>query len=138
MVVYLFLFIVITGFVVIIWLFIYLFFVVITGFLLIVVFFFVSVVNQHYEVQVYRAHVLIGNTAVLSCVIPPYVKDHVSVTSWFRDDSILLPGRADMSEYLLYPIFLCVSTKYLLIKTTMKKKNDNSSESHKNRCEISL
>lgn len=60
----------------------------------------VPVVRQHYDVQVYRAHVLAGNTAVLSCVIPSYVKEHVTVTSWFRDDSILLPGRADMGKYI--------------------------------------
>ncbi|XP_017776462.1 PREDICTED: Down syndrome cell adhesion molecule-like protein Dscam2 isoform X2 [Nicrophorus vespilloides] len=51
-----------------------------------------AVVSQHYEVQVYHTHVLAGNTAVLSCVIPAFVKEHVSVTSWSRDESILLPG----------------------------------------------
>ncbi|KAJ9576976.1 hypothetical protein L9F63_006413, partial [Diploptera punctata] len=52
-------------------------------------------VRQNYEVQVYRAHVLLGNTAVLHCVIPAFVKDYVSVTSWFRDDTIILPARDD-------------------------------------------
>ncbi|XP_044257604.1 Down syndrome cell adhesion molecule-like protein Dscam2 isoform X1 [Tribolium madens] len=51
-----------------------------------------AVVNQHYEVQVYHTHVSAGNTAVLGCVIPAFVKEHVSVTSWSRDESILLPG----------------------------------------------
>ncbi|CAH0562134.1 unnamed protein product [Brassicogethes aeneus] len=51
-----------------------------------------AVVNQHYEVAVYHTHVSAGNTAVLGCVIPAFVKEHVTVTSWSRDESILLPG----------------------------------------------
>ncbi|XP_049765530.1 Down syndrome cell adhesion molecule-like protein Dscam2 [Schistocerca cancellata] len=51
-----------------------------------------AVVRQDYEVQVYRTHALLGNTAVLRCVIPPFVRDDVSVSSWFRDDTIILPG----------------------------------------------
>ncbi|XP_049811603.1 Down syndrome cell adhesion molecule-like protein Dscam2 [Schistocerca nitens] len=54
-----------------------------------------AVVRQDYEVQVYRAHALLGNTAVLRCVIPPFVRDDVSVSSWFRDDTIILPGSHD-------------------------------------------
>ncbi|GLG96443.1 Uncharacterized protein GBIM_03426 [Gryllus bimaculatus] len=56
------------------------------------------VVHQPYEVQVYRAHVLLGNTAVLRCNIPAFVKDYVTITSWFRDDTIILPGRDDASS----------------------------------------
>ncbi|XP_060516116.1 cell adhesion molecule Dscam2 [Cylas formicarius] len=51
-----------------------------------------AVVNEHYEVNVYHSHVIAGNTAVLKCVIPSVVKEHVTVTSWSRDESILLPG----------------------------------------------
>jgi hypothetical protein len=58
------------------------------------------VVRQSYEVQVYRAHVLLGNTAVLHCVIPAFVKDYVTVTSWFRDDTIILPARDDAGKWI--------------------------------------
>ncbi|XP_066247380.1 cell adhesion molecule Dscam1 isoform X2 [Euwallacea similis] len=51
-----------------------------------------AVVSEQYEVNVYHSHVIAGNTAVLTCVIPPVVKEHVTVTSWSRDESILLPG----------------------------------------------
>ena len=54
--------------------------------------------RQNYEVQVYRAHVLLGNTAVLHCAIPAFVKDYVTVTSWFRDDTIILPARDDAGK----------------------------------------
>ncbi|CAG9760387.1 unnamed protein product [Ceutorhynchus assimilis] len=51
-----------------------------------------KVVSEHYEVDVYHTHVIAGNTAVLTCVIPAVVEEHVTVTSWSRDESILLPG----------------------------------------------
>lgn len=57
----------------------------------------IVVVTQHYEVQVHHTYVLAGNTAVLLCIIPTSIKEYVSVTSWSRDDSILLPG-SNMGE----------------------------------------
>lgn len=56
-------------------------------------------ISQHYDVQVYRAHVLTGNTAVLTCIIPAQVQDYVTVTSWYKDEHILLPGRSDVGEF---------------------------------------
>lgn len=53
---------------------------------------FVAVVNQHYDIQVQHTHATVGNTVVLTCMIPTFVKEYVTVTSWYRDDSILLPG----------------------------------------------
>lgn len=52
----------------------------------------VTVVSKHYHVDVYPAKVSVGNTAILTCVIPDEVKEHVTVTSWSRDETILLPG----------------------------------------------
>jgi hypothetical protein len=69
------------------------------------------VVSQSYEVQVYRAHVLLGNTAVLHCVIPAFVKDYVTVTSWFRDDTIILPARDDAGKKTSVNIDAFVRTK---------------------------
>ncbi|XP_071452909.1 cell adhesion molecule Dscam1 [Hetaerina americana] len=54
-----------------------------------------AVIRQDYEVQVYRTHVLLGNAAVLRCVIPPFVRDYVTVTAWLRDDALILPGASD-------------------------------------------
>ena len=39
-------------------------------------------------------------TAVLHCVIPAFVKDYVTVTSWFRDDTIILPARDDAGKWM--------------------------------------
>ncbi|XP_046991954.1 Down syndrome cell adhesion molecule-like protein Dscam2 [Schistocerca americana] len=70
-----------------------------------------AVVRQDYEVQVYRAHALLGNTAVLRCVIPPFVRDDVSVSSWFRDDTIILPGSHEAGGR-----FVVTSTGDLLVR----------------------
>ncbi|XP_058789231.1 cell adhesion molecule Dscam2-like isoform X3 [Phymastichus coffea] len=51
-----------------------------------------AVVRQKYEVQVRDAYVLSGNTGVLRCEIPAFVKEYVSVTSWVQD-----------SAYNIYP-----------------------------------
>ena len=45
-----------------------------------------SVVVGEYEVQVYDQLIMNGNTAVLKCAIPAYVKDYVTVTSWLHND----------------------------------------------------
>ncbi|XP_047475797.1 Down syndrome cell adhesion molecule-like protein Dscam2 isoform X2 [Penaeus chinensis] len=43
-----------------------------------------AVVRQYYEVQVYDEFVISGNTAVIKCHVPSFVRDYVSVTSWIR------------------------------------------------------
>lgn len=48
---------------------------------------FLSVVRQKYEVQVRDVYVLPGNTGVLRCDIPTFVKEYVAVTSWVRDSA---------------------------------------------------
>ncbi|XP_037801943.1 Down syndrome cell adhesion molecule-like protein Dscam2 [Penaeus monodon] len=46
-----------------------------------------AVVVGDYEVQVYDQLVMAGNTAVLRCAVPSYVREYVTVTSWVHDDS---------------------------------------------------
>ncbi|XP_063973280.1 cell adhesion molecule Dscam1 isoform X2 [Diachasmimorpha longicaudata] len=48
-----------------------------------------------YDVRVNRSPVLEGCNAVLSCTAREDVKEHLTVTSWYRDDAILLPGSID-------------------------------------------
>lgn len=59
----------------------------------------VSVVRQKYEVQVRDAYVLAGNTAVLKCEIPAFVKEYVAVTSWFQDSAFNIYPTAESGEY---------------------------------------
>ena len=49
------------------------------------IFFYPTVVVGEYEVQVYDQLVILGNTAILRCAVPAYVKDYVTVTSWVHD-----------------------------------------------------
>lgn len=64
-----------------------------------------GVVKQFYEIQVYDEFVILGNTAVLKCHVPSFVRDHVLVTSWIQDESTVLTrtykgnGRMTMSAY---------------------------------------
>ncbi|XP_071527560.1 cell adhesion molecule Dscam2-like isoform X6 [Panulirus ornatus] len=44
-----------------------------------------AVVVQEFEVRVYDEYVIRGNTAVLRCVVPSFVRDLVTVTAWVRD-----------------------------------------------------
>ncbi|CAK9819274.1 Cell adhesion molecule Dscam2 [Anthophora plagiata] len=46
-----------------------------------------AVVHQKYEIQVRDAYVQAGNTGVLRCEIPTFVKGYVAVTSWVRDSA---------------------------------------------------
>nr|XP_027229952.1 Down syndrome cell adhesion molecule-like protein Dscam2 [Penaeus vannamei] len=46
-----------------------------------------AVVVGDYEVQVYDQLVMSGNTAVLRCAVPSYVREYVTVTSWVHDDT---------------------------------------------------
>ncbi|XP_037518237.1 Down syndrome cell adhesion molecule-like protein Dscam2 [Rhipicephalus sanguineus] len=41
-----------------------------------------AVVDQYYEVQVYDEFTIAGNTAVLRCHVPSFVRDDVMVVSW--------------------------------------------------------
>lgn len=57
-----------------------------------------------YDVRVNRSPVLEGCNAVLSCTAREDVKEHLTVTSWFRDDAILLPGSTDTGKIYVYLI----------------------------------
>ncbi|XP_067127158.1 cell adhesion molecule Dscam1-like isoform X1 [Centruroides vittatus] len=43
-----------------------------------------AVVKQYYEVKVYDEFVIRGNTAVIRCHIPSFVKDYVTVIGWVK------------------------------------------------------
>ncbi|GAB6033413.1 Down syndrome cell adhesion molecule-like protein 1 [Chamberlinius hualienensis] len=48
-----------------------------------------AVVQQYFEVQVYDEFVIVGNTAVLKCNIPTFVKDYVTVSEWIRSGTTI-------------------------------------------------
>lgn len=56
------------------------------------------VVRQKYEVQVRDAYVLAGNTGMLRCEIPAFVKEYVAVTSWFQDSAFNIYPTAESGK----------------------------------------
>lgn len=45
------------------------------------------------------AYVLAGNTGVLRCEIPAFVKEYVAVTSWLKDSAFNIYPSAESGEY---------------------------------------
>lgn len=63
-----------------------------------------AVVKQHYDVMVRDAYVLGGNTAVLRCEIPAFVRDHISITSWIQDSSFnIFPSPYSEGKHHMLP-----------------------------------
>ncbi|XP_034252490.1 Down syndrome cell adhesion molecule-like protein Dscam2 [Thrips palmi] len=63
-----------------------------------------AVVRQHYEVQVYDEFVILGNTAVLRCHVPSFVREYVTVTGWVRGGDQRILGDADTGgRYSVFP-----------------------------------
>ncbi|XP_075546074.1 cell adhesion molecule Dscam1-like [Dermacentor variabilis] len=63
-----------------------------------------AAVNQEFDVQVYDEFVIKGNTGVLRCQIPSFVKEYVTVTSWVRDDGLVVHADTDSGgRYTVFP-----------------------------------
>ncbi|KAG1685711.1 Down syndrome cell adhesion molecule-like protein Dscam2 [Nymphon striatum] len=61
-----------------------------------------AVVDQQYSTQVYDEYVIEGNTALLKCIIPSYIKDQIIVTAWIRDDGVRISSEYQQdSRYLI-------------------------------------
>ncbi|GFR09308.1 uncharacterized protein TNCT_3681, partial [Trichonephila clavata] len=48
------------------------------------------VVLQEYQAHVYDEYVIHGNTAVFRCQVPDFMKEFLIVTSWTRDDGLVI------------------------------------------------
>ncbi|XP_054712942.1 LOW QUALITY PROTEIN: cell adhesion molecule DSCAM-like [Uloborus diversus] len=75
-----------------------------------------GVIKQRFDPQVYDDFVVRGNTAVMRCHLPTFVKEYVTVDSWIRDDKQILK-RNDMkgSSYTV------LNSGELLIHGVMEK-----------------
>lgn len=49
----------------------------------------VSDVSQSYQLQVQNVFVVRGNSAVLKCSVPTFMKGLVVVSSWMKEDPVL-------------------------------------------------
>jgi hypothetical protein len=67
-----------------------------------------AVVLQYYEVQVfYSRNVIRGNTAVLKCTIPSFVREYITVTSWVQDSKFNIYPTTKGGKLLLRHSILC-------------------------------
>jgi len=56
------------------------------------------VVRRQFHVHVENTEVYLGNSALIKCAIPEYVRPYVRVASWHRGEEILLPDLSDVGE----------------------------------------
>lgn len=54
-----------------------------------------TVVQQYYEADVNKEHVILGNPAILKCLIPSFVADFVEVVSWTDGENIYIYSAED-------------------------------------------
>ncbi|XP_076325843.1 cell adhesion molecule Dscam1-like isoform X3 [Tachypleus tridentatus] len=86
-----------------------------------------AVIYQVFEAQVYNGNVIRGNTGILRCHIPNYLRDYVTVTSWARDDGqVIFPLRSydPDSKYVLF------SSGELHIRNAQKSDSDKNYKCH--------
>uniref|UniRef100_A0A1B0CC48 Ig-like domain-containing protein n=1 Tax=Lutzomyia longipalpis TaxID=7200 RepID=A0A1B0CC48_LUTLO len=63
-----------------------------------------AVVNQRYDPEVQNPSGFIGGNVVIRCNIPPFVKEHVSVTSWLQEPSFnIYPSLEGDGKYHMLP-----------------------------------
>ncbi|XP_055385270.1 cell adhesion molecule Dscam2 isoform X2 [Condylostylus longicornis] len=56
-----------------------------------------AVIRRNFHVRVDNTEVYMGNSALLRCVVPEYVKQYVTVSSWYKGDEVLLPDLSDIA-----------------------------------------
>lgn len=49
-----------------------------------------ALTNHQLQPAVYDEYVMMGNTAVLTCTIPSFVKDHMKIVAWIREDNLVI------------------------------------------------
>ncbi|XP_037943371.1 Down syndrome cell adhesion molecule-like protein Dscam2 [Teleopsis dalmanni] len=59
-----------------------------------------AVVRRQYQVHVENSEVYLGNSALIKCAMPDYVRPYVKVTSWQRGEEILLPDLSDVEQLI--------------------------------------
>ncbi|XP_023213824.1 Down syndrome cell adhesion molecule-like protein Dscam2 [Centruroides sculpturatus] len=63
-----------------------------------------AVLAQQYEIRVYDEFVIRDNTAVLKCSIPSFVRDFVTVKSWYREDGLVIQSDGIQGgKYSVFP-----------------------------------
>jgi len=61
----------------------------------------ILVVDQVYDLQVFPSYAYLGNTGILRCLMPPFVKEYMIVTSWMWGSKVI---NTDIQTGELYQI----------------------------------
>lgn len=61
-----------------------------------------AVVIQDLEVDVSSNAVMRGNSAVLRCIVPTFMREYMTVTSWFQDHTFNIYPSSDGGKARLY------------------------------------
>ncbi|XP_055624204.1 cell adhesion molecule Dscam2 isoform X46 [Toxorhynchites rutilus septentrionalis] len=63
-----------------------------------------AVVQQYYEADVNKEHVILGNPAILKCLIPSFVADFVEVVSWTDgENTYIYSAEYNDGKYMVLP-----------------------------------
>lgn len=77
---------------------------------------------QDYEVDVSSTMVYRGNIAVLQCIIPSFMRDYLTVTSWLQDRSFHIYPSSDGGQFCFCDQFesiLTVGKEFYLASKTL-------------------
>ncbi|TRY70745.1 hypothetical protein TCAL_04830 [Tigriopus californicus] len=62
-----------------------------------------AVVDQDYELQVYPSYAYLGNTAVVKCLMPPYVKEFLEVSTWMWGSELITSDIEQGGRFSVFP-----------------------------------
>ncbi|XP_075742812.1 cell adhesion molecule Dscam1-like [Rhipicephalus microplus] len=80
-----------------------------------------AVVDYHYEPRVQDAFVIRGNTAVLKCYVPSYIRHHTVVDAWIRDDGFTINASGNKEDR-----YSLLDSGELLVHNTTAADSDRS------------
>ncbi|XP_050040863.3 cell adhesion molecule Dscam1-like isoform X1 [Dermacentor andersoni] len=80
-----------------------------------------AVVDYHYEPRVQDAFVIRGNTAVLKCYVPSYIRQHTVVDAWIRDDGFTINASGNKEDR-----YSLLDSGELLVHNTTAADSDRS------------
>ena len=63
-----------------------------------------SVTSQHFQVDIFREVVIVGNDAIFKCSVPSFVSDFVQVDSWVDSEGNNFDSQAMGKEQSLFQI----------------------------------
>lgn len=89
------------------------------------------VLRRSFHIRVENTDAYLGNSALLKCHIPEYVRNYVIVSNWFREEEVLLPDVNDVGEYSLICGWMIGLWKLSIIGFTVLRRENPSISDHR-------